>query len=580
MEGTKPMTPEELYKIIQNVETGGEKNPWIRTRSEVKGGSTAFGPVQVTKGRLEDILRKYGKHMTSEEKQAVNKILEVQKKFLAYGANKNYKESEKYRKDPRYSKYQYGAAPEILTPSERKAYERVMQKEMGDFLKKTPNPTAEQIAQFWHRTSKHDTPEEQKTKLSTYQDRLQVPTRTNNKDTRMAENKGPRMAENKPNEPRKTRSWSDVLLNPMGDFGSSFGGSVPTGSIFGQKPKRPDDEFSLSPTLPTPKTNEQRKEDALARVRESVAKRPATPEEPAKDQGPSLNQQISSKIEEFQNATDDLYEQYKSKPEQFDAQAKQVDEDFLNTIKEANELYKVSQDKVAAGQLWESVIQGIGHIVAGLVGHQTGLNLGGLKFNSNNWAEQREIIQNELQNAKQDAYKKLSNDRQRIADQRMAAAKNYQMQTDQLDRAQRKTLQEINLLQKERNRQEAVLSDYQKNLSKLNDAKVKQLQTYVENTEKAVKKYGDKKGPTTLKNVELEAFKANKFAKDNGLLAPYPDNFGVDPAGMFNTPSHEELINIIMKYQPLSIEDQEALKWANANPLDPRATAIKKRLGR
>lgn len=41
-----------IYKGLSYAETGGEENPYIRTKVIPKGGSSAFGPVQITKGLL------------------------------------------------------------------------------------------------------------------------------------------------------------------------------------------------------------------------------------------------------------------------------------------------------------------------------------------------------------------------------------------------------------------------------------------------------------------------------------------------------------------------------------------------
>ena len=46
---------DDIYDAFAFAETGSFENPWIRnTDREVEGGSTAFGPVQVTLGLLED----------------------------------------------------------------------------------------------------------------------------------------------------------------------------------------------------------------------------------------------------------------------------------------------------------------------------------------------------------------------------------------------------------------------------------------------------------------------------------------------------------------------------------------------
>lgn len=47
-----------LYNGIANAETGSFDNPWIRTTSAPKAGSTAFGPVQITKTKVEDYVNR------------------------------------------------------------------------------------------------------------------------------------------------------------------------------------------------------------------------------------------------------------------------------------------------------------------------------------------------------------------------------------------------------------------------------------------------------------------------------------------------------------------------------------------
>ena len=46
---------EDIYDAYQFAETGSYDNPWIRTTDRgQEGGSTAYGPVQITKGLLEN----------------------------------------------------------------------------------------------------------------------------------------------------------------------------------------------------------------------------------------------------------------------------------------------------------------------------------------------------------------------------------------------------------------------------------------------------------------------------------------------------------------------------------------------
>lgn len=73
-----------LYEALALAETGGEENPWIRTRVIPKGGSSAFGPVQITKGLLESAIR--NKVLSSESAEFAQQVmLPMQQKFLQHG---------------------------------------------------------------------------------------------------------------------------------------------------------------------------------------------------------------------------------------------------------------------------------------------------------------------------------------------------------------------------------------------------------------------------------------------------------------------------------------------------------------
>ncbi len=79
---------EDIYKAISFAETGGEKNPWIRTNSIPKSGkgSTAYGPVQITGSLLDD----YYNHPTKrsiydEHSNVADKLREQANLFNYYG---------------------------------------------------------------------------------------------------------------------------------------------------------------------------------------------------------------------------------------------------------------------------------------------------------------------------------------------------------------------------------------------------------------------------------------------------------------------------------------------------------------
>ena len=52
---------DDIYNAFKFAETGSFDNPWIRTVAEdTPGGSTAFGPVQITGGLLDNFYNNGG----------------------------------------------------------------------------------------------------------------------------------------------------------------------------------------------------------------------------------------------------------------------------------------------------------------------------------------------------------------------------------------------------------------------------------------------------------------------------------------------------------------------------------------
>lgn len=69
---------------IRTIETGGVDNPFIRTKA-VGTGSSAYGPVQITKSLLESTLRTQPDMFTEEERAAMEDLVTRQKIALAVG---------------------------------------------------------------------------------------------------------------------------------------------------------------------------------------------------------------------------------------------------------------------------------------------------------------------------------------------------------------------------------------------------------------------------------------------------------------------------------------------------------------
>jgi len=147
-------TPDDAGKAVVNpqmaavvqVETGGEKNPWIRTKSIPEKGSTAYGPLQVTKGLAEKFLK--DKDFTPEETKYLKRFVAQADKFNKYGDNpvrpdEKVKEKEGY--DPRYD---YGGEGELTSEADKAMYWQVMTKVFNKVIGDETDP--EVIAKKWH----------------------------------------------------------------------------------------------------------------------------------------------------------------------------------------------------------------------------------------------------------------------------------------------------------------------------------------------------------------------------------------------------------------------------------------------
>lgn len=77
---------EALYNGIVHAETGGLKDPWIRTGqpdSTVGGTSTAYGPAQITGSLMEDMVSRYPQAFSNEELEYANNFIDQAKVMAA-----------------------------------------------------------------------------------------------------------------------------------------------------------------------------------------------------------------------------------------------------------------------------------------------------------------------------------------------------------------------------------------------------------------------------------------------------------------------------------------------------------------
>ena len=75
---------DNIYESLSRAETGGEENPYIRTKVQPPKGSSAFGPTQITMGLINGAL-KNNLLSPQTEKFAKEVMVPMQEKMLEYG---------------------------------------------------------------------------------------------------------------------------------------------------------------------------------------------------------------------------------------------------------------------------------------------------------------------------------------------------------------------------------------------------------------------------------------------------------------------------------------------------------------
>jgi len=120
MEEEKNSVENRLYDSIFKAEFSplARIKPFIRTRHAPKGGSSAYGPLQITTGLMESAESQLT--LTKKEKEYVRRFIDQGKKFLKFG---NEPDQEGYEK-----KYDYGGEGDLTTKSDKRLYERVGKK--------------------------------------------------------------------------------------------------------------------------------------------------------------------------------------------------------------------------------------------------------------------------------------------------------------------------------------------------------------------------------------------------------------------------------------------------------------------
>lgn len=108
---------QRFYDAIQAAETGSMWNPWIRTRHAPKGGSSAYGPVQITGLKAADYIQRFPEHMRGIVQFYNQTMAPMYANFLKYGREPN---------KPGYDRrWDYGGYGQRLTPEQQAQYRQM-----------------------------------------------------------------------------------------------------------------------------------------------------------------------------------------------------------------------------------------------------------------------------------------------------------------------------------------------------------------------------------------------------------------------------------------------------------------------
>jgi hypothetical protein len=225
-----------------------------------------------------------------------------------------------------------------------------------------------------------------------------------------------------------------------------------------------------------------------------------------------------------------------------------LDDDFKKTLGKAQAAYERTKDTNAAKALYEGIIQGVGHIAAGVYGLRTGLNLGGLQFSKTDWDAKQKNAMLELQQAIDQAKdvrgvkgQKLERDYQRSLD---VMKQNQQLNEQALGKAIANA--RFDDANKERKLRQSI--ENQRSISALREAALKGKNTPLVNKIKELEKlekrlfdlnkaYGKKESDETLELLKTETQRYKNLSKDLGINADVyePSDFAEEEGFLWNS---------------------------------------------
>jgi len=142
---------EDIYNAYQFAETGSFSNPWIRTVAEnTPGGSTAYGPVQITGGLIDDFYN--NERSVFDDNSDIAQVLRGQAALYSHFGN----EEGLAGYDPRYDYKGEGIGLTDIQKIQYKDFAQDMMQDMWNKNKNKENPVQSFIEAWRGKTIEED----------------------------------------------------------------------------------------------------------------------------------------------------------------------------------------------------------------------------------------------------------------------------------------------------------------------------------------------------------------------------------------------------------------------------------------
>lgn len=149
---------------------------------------------------------------------------------------------------------------------------------------------------------------------------------------------------------------------------------------------------------------------------------------PQEETPPEKSDEVLSKeFKLYEDRINSAYSRVTKDVKQLNALAQELDSKFTQDLAKANETYRNASGNLESRKLYETLIQGAAHIIAGVVGMNSGLDLSGLKFDKNNWDAEASRLQTQLESDKRDAINTMDESRRKLATKRANAVQDFEI---------------------------------------------------------------------------------------------------------------------------------------------------------